>query len=90
MMRMEHSHRDRVWFSMVFMFALGLAHFSPLVDATSRPRMLSNFIVDLMAPQMDSPSAGILASASTSTLNKPKPIPPLGPSTRTPKPPPSP
>ncbi|KAK8984300.1 hypothetical protein V6N11_029616 [Hibiscus sabdariffa] len=90
---MEH----RVWFSMVFMVALGLGHFSPLVDATSRARLLSNYVFDIVTSRyhIGPPSGDILASASLKklsfeTLPRGVPIPPSGPSTRTSNPPPSP
>ncbi|KAK9009643.1 hypothetical protein V6N11_036173 [Hibiscus sabdariffa] len=92
---MEHSHR--VWFSMVFMVALGLGHFSPLVDSTSRARLLSNYVYDLVTSRyhISSPSNNILASASlkklsVGTLPKGVPIPLSGPSRRTSDPPSSP
>ncbi|KAK9009641.1 hypothetical protein V6N11_036171 [Hibiscus sabdariffa] len=92
---MEHSHR--VWFSIVFMVALGLGHFSSLVDSTSRARLLSNYVYDLVTSRyhIGSPSTNILASASLKklsieTLLKGVPIPPSGPSTRTLDPPLSP
>ncbi|KAK9009638.1 hypothetical protein V6N11_036168 [Hibiscus sabdariffa] len=91
----EHSHR--VWFSIFFMVALGLGHFSPLVDATSRARLLSNYVYDLVTSRyhIGSPSTNILASASLKklsleTLSKGVTIPPSRPSTRTSDPPPSP
>ncbi|KAK9009655.1 hypothetical protein V6N11_036185 [Hibiscus sabdariffa] len=79
------------------MAVLGVGHFSPLVDATSRARLLSNYVYDLVTSRyhIGSPSNNIFASASLKklsleTLPKGVSIPPSGPSTRTSDPPPSP
>ncbi|KAK8984303.1 hypothetical protein V6N11_029619 [Hibiscus sabdariffa] len=82
---------------MVFMVALGLGHCYPLVDATSRARLLSNYFFDLVTSRyhIGPPSGDILASASLKklsfeTLPKGVSIPPLGHSRRTSDPPSSP
>ncbi|KAK8984294.1 hypothetical protein V6N11_029610 [Hibiscus sabdariffa] len=76
------------------MIALGLGHFSPLVDATSRARLLSNYVFDLVTSRyhIGPPSGDFLASASLKklsfeTLPKGVPIPPSGTSRRTSDPP---